>query len=84
MIPDDDIPALKQKILDADVILLSYPLYFFGMPGTVKVMTDRLLSMLCTYRGRSRSRASPFTESVTICRESVFCWFPPAVMHRPT
>ncbi len=60
VIPDDDIPALKQKILDADVILLSYPLYFFGMPGIVKVMTDRLLSMLRTYRGQKPVVGEPF------------------------
>ena len=36
VIRDDDIPALKQKILDADVILCSFPLYYFGMPGQMK------------------------------------------------
>ena len=60
VISDDDIPALKQKILDADVIIQSYPLYFFGMPGSVKVMTDRLLSMLCTYRGQTPTEGESF------------------------
>lgn len=53
VIKNDDIPALKQKILDADVIIESYPLYFFGMPGAMKVFTDRMLSMMCTYEGQS-------------------------------
>ena len=52
VIKDDDIPALKQKILDADIIIQSYPLYFFSMPGEMKVMMDRLLSMMCTYEGQ--------------------------------
>lgn len=53
VIHDDDMDGIKQKILAADVIIMSYPLYFFGMPGEVKVFTDRLLSMMCTYRGQS-------------------------------
>ncbi len=52
VIKDDDIPSLKDKILQADYVIESYPLYFFGMPGTMKVFTDRMLSMLCTYRGQ--------------------------------
>ena len=43
VIKNDDIPMLKEKILAADVIIESYPLYFFGMPGIMKVFTDRML-----------------------------------------
>lgn len=56
----DDIPAIKQKILDADVIILSCPLYFFGLPGHVKEMVDRLLSMMKTYRGQEAVPGEPF------------------------
>lgn len=52
IIKDDAIPAIKQKIEEADVVIESFPLYFFGMPGTMKVFTDRMLSMMCTYRGQ--------------------------------
>ena len=52
VIKDDDIPVLKEKILNCDIFILSYPLYFFGMPGTLKVLTDRMLSMMMTYRGQ--------------------------------
>ncbi len=51
IIKNDDINSLKDKILNADLIIESYPLFFFGMPGEVKLMTDRLLSMMNTYRG---------------------------------
>lgn len=51
MIQNDDAPKMKQKLLDADVVIASFPLYFFGMPGQVKVFVDRMLSMLQTYRG---------------------------------
>lgn len=52
IIKNDDIPSLKQKILSSDIIICSYPLYFFSMPGTMKLITDRLLSMMCTYEGQ--------------------------------
>ncbi len=48
----DDIPKIKEKVLKADIIISSFPLYFFGMPGTYKVFMDRMLSMLCTYEGQ--------------------------------
>lgn len=52
VIRDDDIPAIKARVLAADVVISSFPLYFFGMPGTVKLFTDRMLSMLSTYEGQ--------------------------------
>lgn len=60
VIKNDDIPMLKQKVLEADVIIESYPLYFFGMPGSMKVFTDRMLSMMCTYEGQSPVPGEPF------------------------
>ena len=52
VIKNDDMPAVKKRIEEADIIIESYPLYFFGMPGQMKLFTDRLLSMMCTYRGQ--------------------------------
>ena len=52
VIKDDDIPLIKTKVLDADIIIESFPLYFFSMPGTMKVFTDRMLSMMKTYKGQ--------------------------------
>ncbi|MCD8309544.1 MAG: flavodoxin family protein [Clostridia bacterium] len=51
VIKNDDIRLVRQKILEADVLIQSYPLYFFGMPGTVKNVVDRLLGMLKAYKG---------------------------------
>ncbi len=56
----DDIPAIKEKLLAADIIISSFPLYFFGMPGTFKVFLDRMLSMLCTYEGQTPVLGEPF------------------------
>lgn len=52
VIKNDDVLPLKNKILAADIILVSYPLYFFSMPGVMKLLTDRLLSMMETYAGQ--------------------------------
>lgn len=52
VIQSDDIPAVKEKILRADAVISAYPLYFFGMPGVMKTFTDRMLGMMCTYRGQ--------------------------------
>lgn len=51
IIKDDDVAMVKEKILNADIIIESFPLFFFSMPGVLKVLTDRLLSMMLTYRG---------------------------------
>ncbi|MCD8328736.1 MAG: flavodoxin family protein [Ruminococcus sp.] len=62
VIRDDDVPKIKKKILDADVVIASFPLYFFGMPGTVKVLNDRLLSTMMPYRGEKAVEGEPFQE----------------------
>lgn len=53
VIRNDDIPALKEKILAADILIASFPLYYFGIPGQFKVMMDRLLSMVMAYHGQN-------------------------------
>lgn len=50
---NDDMQALRQKIEAADIIIESFPLYFFGMPGVIKTMTDRCLPFMKTYLGTS-------------------------------
>ena len=59
VIKNDDVDAVRQKIEDADIVILSAPLYFFSLPGETKVLLDRLLVMLNPYRGQS---AGPETQ----------------------
>ncbi|MGM9684374.1 MAG: flavodoxin family protein [Eubacteriales bacterium] len=47
----DDMEALRRKVLDADIIIESFPLYFFGMPSQLKAMTDRMMPFMLPYRG---------------------------------
>jgi multimeric flavodoxin WrbA/putative sterol carrier protein len=39
----DDMSELIEKYINADVVLWSFPLYYFGMPSKIKAFLDRLL-----------------------------------------
>ena len=41
----DDMQAIIEKILWADIIIWSFPLYYFGLPGPLKNLIDRQLPM---------------------------------------
>lgn len=47
----DDMDLLRLKIQMADIIIESFPLYFFGMPSQLKAMTDRCLPLMLPYGG---------------------------------
>ena len=42
---DDDMPAVKQKLEEADGVILAAPSYFGGVPGVMKNMMDRTRSL---------------------------------------
>ena len=41
----DDMQAVIEKILWADIVVWSFPLYYFGLPGQLKNLIDRQLPM---------------------------------------
>jgi len=41
-IQKDDMPAILEKILAADLVIWSTPMYFFSLPAPCKVIIDRL------------------------------------------
>ena len=41
---DDDFPALLERFLDSDIIILSTPVYWFGFSAQLKCFIDRLSS----------------------------------------
>lgn len=47
----DDMQELYKKIEAADIVIESFPLYFFGMPSQLKAMTDRCLPFMLPYMG---------------------------------
>lgn len=49
----DDMEDVRKKIMWADLIIESFPVYFFGMPGPMKRFTDRCLPFTYAYLGTS-------------------------------
>ena len=47
----DDMQKIYEKINSADIIIESFPLYFFGMPSQMKALTDRCLPYMLPYSG---------------------------------
>lgn len=48
---NDDMRELFRKIEKADVLIESFPLYFFGIPSGFKAVVDRCLPLMKTYLG---------------------------------
>ena len=44
-IHDDDMRGILEEILDSDLLLLSFPLYCYGMPAPLKAVIDRILPL---------------------------------------
>ncbi len=44
-IHDDDMRGILEAILDSDLLLLSFPLYCYGMPAPLKALVDRTLPL---------------------------------------
>lgn len=64
---NDDMQPIYGKILAADIVVESFPLYFFGMPSIMKAMTDRCLAFMQPYMG---NRTENGTESFHEMRDS--------------
>ena len=48
----DDMDIIRDKLMESDNIILSFPLYFFGVSSKMKTMLDRLLPFKMPYKGR--------------------------------
>ena len=42
---DDDMRGILEKIIDSDLLILSFPLYCYGMPAPLKAIIDRILPL---------------------------------------
>lgn len=51
---NDSMTDIYNKIFNADLIIESFPLFFFGMPGPMKTFTDRMMPLMETYTGEVR------------------------------
>lgn len=50
-VQNDDMKRIYEGIKKADIIVLSFPLYFFGLPSEMKAVVDRCLPYELPYRG---------------------------------
>ena len=44
-IHDDDMRGILRDILDSELLILSFPLYCYGMPAPLKALIDRILPL---------------------------------------
>ena len=51
----DDMAAILPKLLEADLILWSFPLYYFNVPGILKNLIDRQLPMNLPFMSQNDS-----------------------------
>lgn len=49
----DDMDELRDMVMASDVIIESFPLYFFGLPSKMKAFMDRMISHVSEYRGKN-------------------------------
>lgn len=47
----DDMDEIRRQVMENDIIIQCFPLYFFGMPSKMKAFTDRMISHVSEYRG---------------------------------
>ena len=55
----DDMDIIKDTILESDIIVLSFPLYFFGMSSKMTTMLNRLLPLKMPYKGKLATEDNP-------------------------
>lgn len=54
----DDMETIIKKILSADVVIYSFPLYYFGLPSQLKALIDRQLPMVLPFMGNESETGS--------------------------
>ena len=49
---DDDVPMIREKLINSDIVIWSFPLFLFGVPSQMKVLMDRIVGMVHPYMGQ--------------------------------
>jgi len=58
----DDMAGILSSVKEADVIIESFPLYFYGMPSQLKAVTDRCLALAEPYMGTKSDDGQTFNK----------------------
>jgi len=59
VISDDDWHSFAEKFVSADAVLIGAPVYFWGVPGVLKVLLDRFRSLIEVTMGREHITCVP-------------------------
>lgn len=54
----DDMDEIRKLVLESDVIIESFPLYFFGLPSKMKAFMDRMINFVSEYRAVNGDEAT--------------------------
>lgn len=77
----DDMQGVISKILWADVVVWSFPLYYFGLPGQLKTLIDRQLPMSLPFMCTETESGGILLATIRVARAP---WlFPRAASTRP-
>ena len=49
----DDMDEIRRLVMESDVIIECFPLYFFGLPSKMKAFMDRMISFVSEYRAHN-------------------------------
>lgn len=55
----DDMAGVIERLLAADVLIWSFPLYYFGIPGQLKLLIDRAAADVAAVYDGQRLRRPP-------------------------
>lgn len=64
----DDVPAIMERVLNADVVCWATPIYYYEMSGQMKTLIDRMNAMysnVATSESKASSLALPSQSNVT-------------------
>lgn len=67
----DDMERLMERILAADTVIWSFPLYYYSVPGVVKTTLDRLLPTNLPFMADGESGAHPARYDLSHQRRAV-------------
>lgn len=51
VVKDDDVKGIHEKLLSAEIVVFSFPLYYFAMPALLSNFFDRSVCLAHSYRG---------------------------------
>ena len=79
----DDMQGVIDKILWADVVVWSFPLYYFGLPGQLKTLIDRQLPMSLPFMSSRQDGKRRASFSLRYERQANRGYFHVRLLHCP-